>query len=53
MFSYSTKCDVGTTHKEFMNAAVSLFVAVYSQPTGTSMESARYSIFTKKKRTPK
>ena len=27
-----------------MNVAVSLFVALYSQPSGTSIESARYSI---------
>ena len=34
--------DVGTTHTEFMNAAMSLFAALYGQPRapGTSMESA-------------
>ena len=33
--------DVGTTHKELMNAVMPFFVALYGQPLGTSMESAR------------
>ena len=45
--------DVGTTHKEDMNAAMSFIVALYSQPPGTSMGSTRYNIFTNKKRNPK
>ena len=32
---------VVTTHTELMNAAMSYFAALYGQPTGTSMESAR------------
>ena len=37
----TTLGDVGTTHKELMNAAMPFFVALYGQPPGTSMESAR------------
>ena len=37
----TTLGDVGTTHTELVNAAMSFFVAVYSQPPGTSMKSAR------------
>ena len=37
----TTLGDVGTTHRELMNAAMSFFVALYGQPPGTSMESAR------------
>ena len=32
---------VGNTHTELMNAAMPFFVALYGQPPGTSMESAR------------
>ena len=39
----------GTTQTELMNAAMLFFVALYSQSTGTSMESARYNIFRKKR----
>ena len=45
--------DVGTTHTELMNAEMIFFIALYSQPTGTSMDSALYNIFRKKKRNPK
>ena len=41
--------DVGTIHTELMNAAMLFFFALYSQQPGTSKESARYNIFTKKK----
>ena len=37
----TTVGDVGTTHAELMNAAMNFFVALYGQPPGTSMESAR------------
>ena len=37
----TTLGDVGTTHTELMNAAMPFFVALYGQPPGTSMESAR------------
>ena len=49
----TTLGDVGTTHTELMNAALSFFVALYGQPPGTSMESARKNIFTKKQKNPK
>ena len=37
----TTLGDVGTTHKELINAAMSFFVALYGQPLGTPMKSAR------------
>ena len=37
----TTLGDVGTTHTELMNAAMPFFVALYCQPLGTSIESAR------------
>ena len=37
----TTLGDVGTTHTELMNAALPLLVALYGQPPGISMESAR------------
>ena len=45
--------DVGTSHTEMMNSAIPFIVALYSQPTGISMDSARYNIITKKNRNPK
>ena len=42
--------DVGTTHIELVNAAMLCFVLLNSQPTRTSMESARYNILKKKKK---
>ena len=36
----TTLGDVGTTHTELMNVAMSFFVELYGQPPGTSMESA-------------
>ena len=37
----TTLSNVSTTHRELMNAAIPFFVALYGQPPGTSMESAR------------
>ena len=37
----TTLSDVGTTNRKSMNAAIPFFVALYCQPPGTSMESAR------------
>lgn len=45
--------EVGTTHAELMEAAKSFFLALYRQPPGTSMESARFTLFTRKKKSPK
>ena len=36
-----------------MDATLPFFVALYGQPPRTSMESARFSLFTKKKKNPK
>ena len=45
--------EVGITHAEMMEAAKPFFIALYDQPPGTSMESARFTLFTKKKTNPK
>ncbi|MCG7883058.1 MAG: hypothetical protein JAY96_15870 [Candidatus Thiodiazotropha endolucinida] len=45
--------DVGTTRPDLMTAAMPFFIALYGQPQGTSMESVRFTLFTKKKRNPK
>ena len=45
--------EVGTTQQELMNAATPFFVALYSQRPAASMESARFKLFTKKKKRPK
>ena len=37
----TTLGDDGTIKVELMNAAMPFFVALYRQPTGTSIESAR------------
>ena len=37
----TTLGDVGTPHTELMKAAMPFFVALYGQPPGTFMESAR------------
>ena len=37
----TTLGDNGTTYTELMNAVITFFVALYGQPPGTSMESAR------------
>ena len=49
----ATVGDIGTTHPELMNAAMLFFIALYGQPPGSSMESTRFTLFTKKKRNPK
>ena len=45
--------EVGTTQADLMEAAVPFFSALYRQPPETSMESARFILFTKKKKSPK
>jgi hypothetical protein len=45
--------EVGATSKDLMEAAKTYFTALYGQPPGTSLQSARYSLFTKKKKSPK
>ena len=45
----ATVGDIGTTHPELMNAAMLFFIALYDQPSRTSMESARFILFTKKR----
>jgi len=43
--------EVEATHTDFMEAAQTYFCALYRQPSGTSMENARFKLFTKKKKT--
>ena len=45
--------EVGSTQTALMEVANAFFTALYRQPLGTSMESARFILFTKKKKTPK
>ena len=45
--------EVGATHADLMDAAQPYFIAMYGQMPGTSMESARFNLFTKKKNSPK
>ena len=42
--------EVGTTQQELIKAGTPFFVALYSQRPGTSMESARFKLFMKKKK---
>ena len=49
----ATLGDIGRTHQDLMDATLPFFVALYGQPPRTSMESARFSLFTKKKKNPK
>lgn len=49
----TTLGNTGTSCRELMNVAVPFFNALYGQPPETSMESARYNLFTKKKKSPK
>ncbi len=45
--------EVETTHTDLMKATESFFTALYRQPLGTAIEDARFTLFTKKKKTPK
>ena len=45
--------EVGTTHADLMEAAKPFFAALYHQLPGTSMESAHFTLFAKKKKSPK
>ena len=45
--------EVEATHIDLMEAAQTYFCALYRQPSGTSMENARFKLFTKKKKTTK
>ena len=43
--------EVSATQVELMEAVKPFFTALYNQVPGTSMESARFNLFTKKKKT--
>ena len=45
--------DVSATEVELLEAAAPLLLALYGQLPGTSVESALYKLFTKKKKSPK
>ena len=44
---------MGTARADLMEAAKTFFVALYHQQPGASMASARFTMFTKKKKSPK
>ena len=43
--------EVDATSDELIQAAKTYFMALYGQPMGTSLQSARFSLYTKKKKT--
>ena len=45
--------EVGITQAELLEAGKPFIVALYGQAPGTSMETARFNLFTKKKKSPK
>ena len=45
--------EVGTARTDLMEAAKTFFVALYGQQPGVSMDSARFMMLTKKKKSPK
>jgi len=45
--------EVGNSEAYLMEAAIPFILALYGQLPGTSMESARFMLFTKKKKSPK
>ena len=45
--------EVGTIYADLMEAAKPFFAALYHQLPGTSMESAHFTLFAKKKKSPK
>lgn len=45
--------EVGAKQEELMEAVMPFFVALYGQTPGTSMEYARFNLFTKRKKPPK
>ena len=49
----ATVGEVSTTHQELLTAAKPFILALYSQLPRTSMEAARFNLFTKKKKKPK
>ena len=45
--------EVGATHDDLLKTATTFFLALYGQPTETSIESARFTLFTRNKKSPK
>ena len=45
--------EVGATHDDLLKTATTIFVALYGQPAETSIESARFTLYTRNKKSPK
>ena len=45
--------ELGTTHEDPLNTATTFFLALYGQPADTSIESARFTLYTRNKKSPK
>ncbi len=45
--------EVGATHDDLLKTATTFFVALYGQPAETSIESARFTLYTRNKKSPK
>ena len=44
--------ELGTTHEDLLNTATTFFLALYGQPAETSIESARFPLYTRNKKSP-
>ena len=45
--------EFGATHDDLLKTATTFFLALYGQPTETSIESARFTLYTRNKKSPK
>ena len=45
--------EVGATHDDLLKTATTFFLALYGQPTETCIESARFTLYTRNKKSPK
>lgn len=45
--------DVAATHEDLLEVANTFFAALYGKPPGTSIESAHFTLFSKRKKIPK
>ena len=45
--------EVGATHDDLLKTATTFFLALYGQPTETSIESARFTLYTRNKKSPR
>ncbi len=45
--------EMGATHDDLLKTATTFFLALYGQPAETSIESARFTLYTRNKTSPK